>query len=103
MVFTLAWVTRVGRAVVSVVFVCRLGRVAGLASPHDTTRFTSMVFTLGGMALLDLYGEVFTLPPPPPPPKKSTDESTKHALLCVLARLASTKCHICGILRTPKM
>ena len=58
MVFTVAWVPKVGRAVVSVVFVCRLGRVAGLASPHDTTRFTSMVFTLGGMALLDLYGEV---------------------------------------------
>ena len=57
-----------------------LGRVAGLASPHDTTRFTSVVFTLGGMASLDLYGEVFTLPLPPPPKKGRTKAPN---ILCV--------------------
>ena len=61
MVLTPAWVARVGRASLSVVFVCRLGRVARPASPHDTARFTSMVFTLGVMALLDLFGGVFSL------------------------------------------
>ena len=88
MVLTPVWVAGVGRAIVWVVFVCRLGRVARLASPHDTARFTSMVFTLGVMALLDLFGRVFT-----PLPQESTDESTKHAFLCVgLGKLRQQFC-----------
>ena len=84
--FTAAWVTRVGRAVVSVVFVCRLGRVARLASPHDTARFTSMVFTLGVMALLDLFGRGFT----PPPPGKHGRKHQTRIPLCWFGKIETT-------------
>ena len=86
MVLTPAWEAGVGRAIVWVVFVCRLGRVARLASPHDTARFTSMVFTLGALALLDLFGGAFA----PPPPRKHEPKHQTRIPLCWFWKIETT-------------